>query len=100
MIVMVCSASNPPAKRRDEATTPSVKAQKTLCQTGGSSWPPEAKVSMTKEPLSELLTKNVITKSKPIMDKKDENGKYSKNLNRAVETLEFTAETSSSLSGD
>ena len=59
-IETVCSATSaslPPAYRRAVAQAPSVKAQKTRCGIGGSESPLDASESITRDPLSELVTK-------------------------------------------
>ena len=59
MIAAVCKAARPPANSSVAATAPSDSAQNMRCQTGGFSAPPELMISMTKEPESEEVTKNV-----------------------------------------
>src|SRR6056300_1561987 len=55
----VCNAASPPARRSVAATAPSETAQNILCHTGGFSAPPELIISITREPESEEVTKNV-----------------------------------------
>ena len=50
-------AVNPPPNKSAMATNPSIKAQKIRCPTGASNFPPEVILSITKEPLSEEVTK-------------------------------------------
>ena len=55
----------------------------------------QKQVSITRDPLSNELTKNVTINITPTTDKRVENGKYSKNLNKAIATLLFTASANS-----
>ncbi len=57
----VCMAANPPPSKSAIATKPSIKAQKIRCATGASNFPPEVILSITKDPLSEEVTKNTET---------------------------------------
>ncbi len=57
-MVAVCKASKPPPIKRTAATEPSVTAQKIRCPTGASIFPPEVKLSTTKEPESDEVIKN------------------------------------------
>ena len=50
-------ALDPPATRSPVAQAPSVTAQKILCMTGGSGWPFALRQSITKDPLSDDVTK-------------------------------------------
>jgi len=60
-IAIVCKAVKPPAINKIEATIPSVDAQNILWITGGLGFPPAVIMSMTSEPESEEVTKNVTT---------------------------------------
>ena len=71
-IDMDCKAtrpSAPPALNRAVAVAPSVRAQNMRWMTGGSASPLAERQSMTREPLSELVTKYRITLIKDITDR-------------------------------
>src|SRR6056297_1859722 len=90
-IAAVCSADSPPASSSTAATTPSLNAQNTRCQTGGLSWPPEVSVSITSEPESDDVTKKVTTRMVATSEDTEANGKYSRNRYSAVGTSASTA---------
>ncbi len=86
-----CKAPKPPARSNAMATNPSVKAQKILCQTGLSSFPPDAIVSITREAESDEVTKKTAISITATIEVNPEKGKCSKNLKSAVETSFETA---------
>ena len=77
VIAAVCRALRPPAKSRTAATIPSVDAQKTRCQTGVSSMPPDDNESITSEPESDDVTKKVMINNTVIKLIILVNGKFS-----------------------
>ena len=78
-------AASPPPNKSAMATKPSIKAQKMRCPTGASNFPPEVILSITKEPLSEEVTKNTETIKIPIILVKVYKGKAFKKINKEVE---------------
>ena len=86
----VCMAVNPPPNKSAIATKPSIKAQKIRRPTGASSFPPEVILSMTKEPLSEEVTKNTETIKIPMILVKVYNGNAFKKMNNEVEASSKT----------
>ena len=83
------NASAPPTYNNAIATEPSANAQKTLCTTGASSFPPAVILSITSEPESDDVTKNTITKNIAIKDVKSENGRFSNIWNIAKDLSEI-----------
>ena len=81
----VCMAANPPPSNSAMATKPSIKAQKIRCPTGASNFPPEVILSITKEPLSEEVTKNTETINIPNNTRESIKGKVFKKINSEVE---------------
>jgi hypothetical protein len=80
LMAAVCKALNPPKSSKTEATTPSEIAQNILCQTGGFSFPPEVMISMTSDPESEEVTKNVTIRSVASKQITGAKGKRSRNI--------------------
>ena len=76
---------NPPPTRRAIATAPSIKAHKIRCPTGAFSFPPEVMLSITREPLSDEVTKNTETIKIPIKLVTAGNGNCFKNTNNEVD---------------
>ena len=62
----VCAAFKPPPRTKAIATAPSVKAQSILCPTGAFNFPPEVILSITKDPLSDEVTKKIETINIPM----------------------------------
>ena len=91
-IVIVCKALSPPARSNAPATTPSVDAQNTRCQTGVRAAPPAASESITSEPESEEVTKNVMINSTAMNEAIDVSGSNSKSLNSATALSACTSE--------
>ena len=56
-------AARPPARSNTAAITPSLTAQNTRCQIGGSGSPPDVSISTTKDPESEDVMKKIATTS-------------------------------------
>ena len=81
----VCMAFNPPPKRRAIATAPSVSAHKIRWPTGASSFPPAVILSITREPLSDEVTKNTATMKIPRKLVKAGSGNSLRKTNREVE---------------
>src|SRR5690554_3896241 len=90
-MVMVCSALSPPANSKAEATTPEDEAQNTRCHTGVCNAPPEASASITKEPESAEVTKNVTIKITVINETTEVSGNTSYSLNSATAVLSCTS---------
>ncbi len=63
VMAAVCNAVRPPSTSRSAATTPSVTAQNTRLAPGGSGLPSVDRMSMTREPESDEVMKNVATRS-------------------------------------
>ncbi len=93
-MVIVCSALRPPARSRADATTPSMLAQNTRCQTGVCSAPPAASESMTREPESDEVTKKVMISTTARNEAMDVIGSSSNSLNSAMALSACTSEIS------
>ncbi len=89
-IVADCSAPKPPVSSKVMATIPVDDAQKIRCHSGVSVLPPEANISITKEPESAEVTKNKITIHTATIDSRVEKGKCSKKANNANEVSALT----------
>ena len=87
----VCKAMSPPPYTRVAATSPSANAQKIRNHTDVFSLPPLVIKSITREPLSEEVTKNIIPAITTNRILKQDKGKYSNKLNKAVVIFSFTA---------
>ena len=84
-IEAACMVFNPPPTRSAIATAPSIKAHKIRCPTGAFSFPPEVMLSITREPLSDEVTKNTETIKIPIKLVIAGNGNCLRNTNNEVE---------------
>ena len=73
----VCKAVNPPPNKRTPAIKPSIVAQNIFWNVGASCLPPEVKVSTTKDPESEDVTKKEVTNNIVKIEEKVVNGNCS-----------------------
>ena len=89
-IVADCSAPKPPVSSKVMATIPVDDAQKIRCHSGVSVLPPEANISITKEPESAEVTKNKITIQTATIERMLEKGKCSKKAKSARELSALT----------
>ena len=69
-VLRAVKALSPPATSKAVAAAPSVRAQKILCRIGGSGWPLDERQSMTKDPLSDDVTKYKTIPANDITDRK------------------------------
>lgn len=90
-IAAVWRASRPPPARSTAATVPSNKDQKMRCQTGGFVDPPELSISITRDPESEDVTKNVTITVVAIKLTITEKGNESRKTKSAVVMFSLTA---------
>src|SRR5690606_15612983 len=81
----VCKACNPPPINKTAAIAPTAIAQKMRKPTGESTFPPEVRLTITKEPESAEVTKKPIIKIMPITESSKGKGNCSKKTNSAVE---------------
>ena len=80
----VCKACKPPPTKRTAAIVPSAKAQKIRWPIGESIFPPEVRLSTTKEPESEEVTKNPAINITPITLSAVAKGNCSRNTKRKL----------------
>src|SRR5690606_19870468 len=74
--------------------TPSSTDQKTRCQVGESSAPPEVSMSTTSEPESDEVTKKVTTSTVATSEETDASGSSSRKRNSATDSSAATASAS------
>src|SRR5690554_3974806 len=84
MMVILCSALNPPATSSTAARTPSRMAQKARCSGGVLERPPDASESITSDAESEDVTKKMTISKMVMLEIMDVKGSRSNNLNSAM----------------
>src|SRR5690606_25743363 len=78
---MACKAMSPPPNNSAMASTPSSTAQNTRCDTGALILPPAVMVSITSEPESDEVMKNIMTSTTPRKEEMEANGYWPSMVN-------------------